>query len=313
MKKIVVIILGCVVGVILLVAVAGFIRFNFTDGGDIVPPVDTIPYVVHLDVKNMAYDIEGDVFTLKNGVAEKEAAPGSATKDTLTIFGEPVYGDLDADGDTDAALLLVNDSGGTGKFYYAVLAMNTGTVYKPTNAMFLGDRIAPQNVTIQAGRAVYAFAERKADDPMTAEPSVGKTVWVHFDKNTGEIGEWVKDFEGEADVNKMSLDMKTWNWVSSTFADGTKMTPKGTKKFTLTFKKDGSFASATDCNGIGGNYVVKNKKITFSNMLSTMMYCEGSQQTDFQKILDETDNYYFTSKGELILGFKMAGGIAVFK
>lgn len=67
--------------------------------------------------------------------------------------------------------------------------------------MFLGDRIAPQNINIMDGRAVYNFAERKADEPMTTPPSIGKSIWIHYDQINNQIGEWVKDFEGE-EANK---------------------------------------------------------------------------------------------------------------
>jgi methionine-R-sulfoxide reductase len=41
MKKIILVTLGIASGLVLLVAIAGFIRFNFTDGGDIVSEVKT--------------------------------------------------------------------------------------------------------------------------------------------------------------------------------------------------------------------------------------------------------------------------------
>jgi hypothetical protein len=161
-----------------------------------ISPTQKIP-----DVKNMSYRIGSETFVLTNGKAEKDMV-GSVSKNTLMMFGEPVYGDLNGDGKTDAALLFANDAGGSGTFYYAVLAINNGNDYTPTNAMFLGDRIAPQTVEIQDGRAVYNFAERKGTEPMTAQPSIGKSVWVHYDAKTNEIGEWVKDFEGESNLPK---------------------------------------------------------------------------------------------------------------
>lgn len=150
------------------------------------------------DPKNIEYVVSGETFALKNGMDEKEIAPGSQTKSVLAVFGEPVYGDLDSDGDNDAAALLVHDPGGSGTFYYAVLAIYRDGSYQSTNALLLGDRIAPQTVEIHDGRAVYNYAVRRPDEPMTARPSLGKSTWIHYDKNTGTIGEWVKDFEGEA-------------------------------------------------------------------------------------------------------------------
>jgi hypothetical protein len=186
-------IIKVLVGLFVIVAVAGIYRFNFTNGGDTAPITITQP-----DPGSMTYKVGNDIFTLKNGKAEIDAAPGSASKNTLIIFSEPVYGDLDKDGDTDAAVLLANTTGGSGVFYYAVLAINNGTSSRATDVMLLGDRIAPQTVEIHEGSAVYNFAERKGTDPMTAQPSIGKSVWVHYDATKNEIGELVKNFEGES-------------------------------------------------------------------------------------------------------------------
>ena len=46
--------------------------------------------------------------------------------------------------------------------------------------------------------APSSFAERKAGEPFTTQPSVGKSVWVYYDKKTGEIGELVQNFESES-------------------------------------------------------------------------------------------------------------------
>lgn len=143
------------------------------------------------DVKNIAYTINDGIFSikfvLKNGQAES-AIPESAGKNTLTMFGEPVYGDLDTDGDQDAAVLLVNQLGGSGVFYYAALAMkNSDGSYQATNALLLGDRIAPQTVEIHDGQAVYNYAERKPNEPMTSQPSIGQSLYVQYDQATKQI------------------------------------------------------------------------------------------------------------------------------
>lgn len=151
-------------------------------------------------LKNFSVIVSGQKFDLINGRAEVEFAPNSATKNKVYIFGEPVTGDLNGDGKDDAAEFLVNEPGGSGSFFYAVLLINQGDSYKATETMFLGDRIAPQNINIIDGRAVYNFAERKAGEPFSTPPSVGRSVWVHLDTKTNQIGEWVKDFEGETDL-----------------------------------------------------------------------------------------------------------------
>jgi hypothetical protein len=149
---------------------------------------------------NMTFTISGRSYTLVNGKYEKEiaGAVSSTTKEVVFIFGQPVYGDLNSDGVKDAAMLITQNSGGSGTFFYVVEAINCNGTFKGTNAMFLGDRIAPQNLKIENGRALVNFAERKPAEPFTAPPSIGKSVYVQYDSKTGEIGEWVKNFEGES-------------------------------------------------------------------------------------------------------------------
>lgn len=168
----------------------------------IVPDTEAVTSPTAPDVLNTVFVIDGKEFALIDGKAERESAPGSASKETLMIFGEPVYADFDNDGDNDAAVLLVHDGGGSGAFYYAALSILEGEAYKATNAMFLGDRIAPQTIEVRDGRAVFNYAERNAGEPMAVQPSIGKSVFVHYDKQTNEIGEWVSDFEGESDYTE---------------------------------------------------------------------------------------------------------------
>lgn len=174
------------------------------------------------DVLNLTFVIDGEEYKLENGLAAKVAAPESSFAMTLRVFGEPVYGDLDKDGDEDAALWLQHDPGGSGTFYYGALAMKYGAGYKATDTLFLGDRIAPQTLNIMEGRAVYNFAERRADEAYSVEPSIGRSVYVHYDVESGEIGEWVKDFEGESNpteryrgqVDRVSVVFENYNYTS---------------------------------------------------------------------------------------------------
>jgi hypothetical protein len=97
---------------------------------------------------------------------------------TTRIFGKPAFGDLDDDGRPDAALLLVQQSGGSGSFFYVAAALNRSDGYHGTNAVLLGDRIAPQGVAIRHGVIMANYADRRADEPMTARPSIGKTAYL---------------------------------------------------------------------------------------------------------------------------------------
>ena len=130
------------------------------------------------DPLNATYQIEGTAVTLVNGKSEVEAVPGSATKIVDQVFGQPVLGDLNGDGAPDAGLILVDQPGGTGTFYYLAAAINKDGNYVGTNAILLGDRIAPQNIRIQNGALIANYADRKPDEPFSVQPSVGKSFYA---------------------------------------------------------------------------------------------------------------------------------------
>lgn len=128
--------------------------------------------------ENSVYTIEKNTFALTDGKLEQSILPGSATKIKTAIFGQPVYGDISNDGKADAVMFLSQDTGGSGIFYYAIAAVNSGGKYAGLNAIFLGDRIAPQTINIFNGVANVNYAIRGDKDPMTAQPSIGVTKYL---------------------------------------------------------------------------------------------------------------------------------------
>lgn len=123
------------------------------------------------------YIIEEDSVALVNGKAEKEISSGSASKIEVAVWGEPVKGDLTGDGINDAALIIAYSAGGSGTFYYIAAAMNGSDSGKTvgTNAILLGDRIAPQNTSISDGEIIVDYADRRKNQPMITQPSIGIT------------------------------------------------------------------------------------------------------------------------------------------
>lgn len=264
------------------------------------------------DPKNATYSVNGKMVTLKDGVSEV-AIPNSSAKVVTRYFGNELTTDLNGDGREDIFFLLTQETGGSGTFYYGAGALNTPDGYVGTQATFIGDRIAPQSTNKGEGSIVVVnYAVRKPGEDFSVRPSLGKSLWLKLDPATLQFGEVVQNFEGEADPKVMKLDMKKWNWVSVfTTADGQTF-PKKDGVFSVTFKADGTFGATTDCNGLGGNYAVTGSKIMFSKMISTLMYCDGSQESVFQKIFENAVSFEFTSKGELVFVLKN-GGKAVFR
>ncbi len=171
--------------VVLIVFVGGFFIFNSFIYNQKQGEVG-----VQKGYKDTAYTVEGQSVQLVNGVAETEAAPGSASKVTTRVFGNEAEGDLNGDGVSDIAFLLTQNSGGSGTFYYIVVGLKTDTGYQGTNAIVLGDRIAPQTTEIHDGEIVVNYADRKAGEPMTTMPSVG--VSKYFKITNGQLVEVTK-------------------------------------------------------------------------------------------------------------------------
>lgn len=127
------------------------------------------------DPLNGTYKVDGQDVTFVNGKSEREIFTGNASKTMTSIFGQPVVGDLNNDGQTDQIFFVSQETGGTGIFFYVVAAVNKGGKYVGTSAVFLGDRIAPQNINIQDGIAAVNYATRREDESMTVSASVGVT------------------------------------------------------------------------------------------------------------------------------------------
>jgi heat shock protein HslJ len=266
-----------------------------------------------VDHRNIEYTIGGRPVLLVDGVAEEPAAPGSAARIVTRYFGNEVRGDLNGDGREDVVFLLTQESGGSGTFYYAAAALDSPQGLVGSQAVFLGDRIAPQTTELRAdGVIVVNLADRAPGESFATPPSIGKSIWLKLDPATLEIGELVQDFEGEADPDVMQLDMKTWVWIRAVDG-GNEIVPRQTEAFTLTFE-GGTFSATTDCNRVRGGYTTQGQELTFAdNMAATRMFCADSQETVFTELLRRTARYSFTSRGELVLELADGAGSVTFR
>jgi len=126
--------------------------------------------------QNGTYVIDGVPITLVDGVAETDPTSGSTSKRVTRYFGNALDIDLNGDGKMDLAFLLVQNSGGSGTFYYVVAAIHTPNGFIGTNAILIGDRIAPQYSIRDPHNPlqfIVTYAERKAGEAMSVQPSQG--------------------------------------------------------------------------------------------------------------------------------------------
>ena len=155
------------------------------------------------EYRNAQYIIEGQRIKLADGLAESEASPGSASRIITRYFGNELRTDLNGDGREDVVFLLTQQRGGSGTFFYAVAALNTNAGYLGSDGYLLGDRIAPQTTEVSRNPRhknviVVNYGDRRPGEPMTAQPSVGKSVYLKLDAETVRWGIVVPGFEGES-------------------------------------------------------------------------------------------------------------------
>lgn len=99
-----------------------------------------------------------------------------------------------------------------------------------------------------------------------------------------------------------ALQNTTWVW-QKTLVDGINaVSPNKPGVFTLTFGADGNLSGKTDCNGFFGSYTPGSDGfIKFGPLGSTMMYCEGSQESMFTGAIGKVNRYSLDASGNLTL------------
>ena len=127
------------------------------------------------DPANATYEIDGDIFTLRDGVAKVASAPGSASHTVVRLLDVPVLGDIDGDGQDDAVSWLTMQTGGSGTFYYIVAALRRADGFVGTKAILIGDRIEPQQLIVRGGGVMVRYRDRKPSEPFSAAPSVARS------------------------------------------------------------------------------------------------------------------------------------------
>ncbi len=145
-----------------------------------IPPVGTALTVDKL--RNGSYLLmNGGPYTLVDGGFEKEDPISPIHSRMIDLMG---FGDLDADGDQDAAVVIVTNTGGTGGFYelFVVLDENGQPVSKAST--FLGDRIIVKAIRTQNNEIIMDLIVQDDDDPLCC-PSLATTVRFAFEN--GEL------------------------------------------------------------------------------------------------------------------------------
>ena len=129
---------------------------------------------------NTSYTIDGKEVVLVRGRFEQPNLSDASASVRIWVFEALTSGDLDDDGDDDAVVILVKEGDHDSTLYYVAVAIQQGGEFSGINAVLIGDRIAPQNNSIDKGIAVVNYADRYPWESFDARPSVGKSKRLHW-------------------------------------------------------------------------------------------------------------------------------------
>lgn len=144
-----------------------------------------------------------------------------------------------------------------------------------------------------SSRVVVQLTHRGAD--VMAFPQ--ELIFEHSTANAGSLqlvdydqAQW--GTQGLTLQNTGSLINARWIWVETVMSDGAKTQADEKQSFSLRFDQDGRVAVATDCNnGMGAYALSQANGLEFGPLASTMMFCQGSQETVFFGQLSQVDSY----------------------
>ena len=108
-----------------------------------------------------------------------------------------------------------------------------------------------------------------------------------------------------------SVSDKIWMWQETILDGEISMQPTDQNAFTLTFQPDGKLNLTTDCNGGMGSYELDAHSIAITEIATTKMHCENSQEQVFLQHISEVDAYTI-DQGELYLLLPMDSGTMIF-
>ncbi len=157
---------------ILIIGLVGWYVWS-NNGKDKGQPVEIMTTVLNPDPANATFYFDDGPIKLKNGKVSLNIT-GSAISVDTNLAKEPVaYGDINGDGKNDAVIILSQDGGGSGIFVYLAAYVSGNVEYKGSNAVFIGDRISPESITVlKSGLVTFEYLDRDEKDPMTTEPTL---------------------------------------------------------------------------------------------------------------------------------------------
>lgn len=108
------------------------------------------------------------------------------------------------------------------------------------------------------------------------------------------------------------LEGTAWSWQYTELQGGEMVEAPAGDQFVLTFEGNGQLGSTTDCNSMGGSYVLDGEVLSIGELMMTKMYCEGSMEGTYAEHLGLVNSYVIVDD-TLRLNLNRDYGVMVFK
>ncbi len=244
--------------------------------------------------------------TLTEGRYEGEPVlADGASRPSVTLIDQMVaVGDLDADGEQDAAVLLVENSGGSGSFVFLAAVSLAGGKAKNLATTHLGDRVQVRNLSQDDGAILVDLVVAGEEDASALPATKVRKTFQVSDGSLIERASETQDALSLTDLEGTSWTLRTMNGA------GGEIQPEGT--VTASFQ-DEKISGSASCNRYsGGVEELGRGAIAIGDISATQAACPEPlmelEQT-FLEHLAAVERFGFRF-GDLVLSG--AGGILVF-
>ena len=132
-------------------------------------PLPKLPAITLEQLKNLEFSSQfalSGMARLQEGIFKEPAAPNSASQVLIQLADLFQQGDLDGDGNPDAAVLIFSNSGGSGTFVDLAAVLQSPDGPRHAASALLGDRVKVQSIDIENGIISVRMLTHGADDPM---------------------------------------------------------------------------------------------------------------------------------------------------
>ncbi len=265
------------------------------------------PRLTEDTLKNAEYRgiYEEETVQLTDGRYEGEPfVEGGASRPTVTFIDPYAFGDLDGDGVEDAAVLLAENSGGSGTFIYVAAVLNRNGNPQDLATQLLGDRVQVNSLSIEDGEIVLYMITHGPDDAMCCPTQRVVQTYELRDDELVQTSEEVSSAAAGSEIVGV-----LWKWVKFLGSDDTTVVVDDPDKYTLELLPDGQLRIQADCNSASGTYTLDGAGgLTLELGPTTLAECEpGSLYDEYLEMLGWVRTYVLEGD-QLVLNMMADGG-----